>query len=45
MKSNRLGGGEARHVLVFDKGDEVVERLLAFANQEQLSAASFTGAT
>lgn len=43
MKAKRLGGGEARHVLVFDKGDEVIERLLAFARQEQLTAASFTG--
>jgi predicted DNA-binding protein with PD1-like motif len=41
MKSKRLGG-EARHVLVFDKGDEVVECLLSFARRERLTAASFT---
>jgi predicted DNA-binding protein with PD1-like motif len=43
MRSKRLGGDNVRHVLVFDKGDEVIERLLAFARQEQLTAASFTG--
>lgn len=43
MKSKRLGDGEERHVLVFDKGDEVVEQLLAFAKQEKVTAASFTG--
>jgi len=44
VKAKRIGGnGQTRHVLVFDKGDEVVEHLLAFAKQEQLTAASFTG--
>lgn len=43
MKSKRLGDGEERHVLVFDKGDEVVEQMLAFAKQEKVTAASFTG--
>jgi predicted DNA-binding protein with PD1-like motif len=43
VKSKRLGDGEERHVLVFDKGDEVVEQLLAFAKQEKVTAASFTG--
>lgn len=43
MKSKRLGGDGTRHVLVFDKGDEVVEQLLAFAEQEQVTAASFSG--
>lgn len=43
MKSKRLGGDGTRHVLVFDKGDEVVEQLLAFAKQEQVTAASFSG--
>ncbi len=43
MKSKRLGSDEARHVLVFEKGDEVIERLLAFANEGQITAASFTG--
>ncbi len=43
MKSKRLGGDGTGHVLVFDKGDEVVEQLLAFAKQEQVTAASFSG--
>lgn len=43
MKSQRLGNGDERHVLVFDKGDEVVEQLLVFAKQEKVTAASFTG--
>ena len=42
MRSKRLGGDERRYVLVFDKGDEVVESLLEFARQAHLSAASFT---
>ena len=42
MKSQRVGGDE-RHVLVFDKGDEVVEQLMAFAKRENVAAASFTG--
>lgn len=43
MKSKRLGSDHTRHVLVFDKGDEAVEELRAFATQEQLTAGSFTG--
>jgi len=43
VKSKRLGGDGTGHVLVFDKGDEVVEQLLAFAKQEQVTAASFSG--
>jgi predicted DNA-binding protein with PD1-like motif len=42
VRATRLGGEERRHVLVFDKGDEVVASLLQFAKQEQLTAASFT---
>jgi predicted DNA-binding protein with PD1-like motif len=43
VKAQRIGGnGQTTHVLVFDKGDEVVEQLLAFAQQENLTAASFT---
>ena len=42
MRSKRLSGPGARHVLVFDKGDEVVETLLRFARQEQVTAATFT---
>ena len=42
MRSRRIGEGEARYLLVFDKGDEVVRSLLEFAHQEQLTAASFT---
>ena len=42
MKAKRLGGDE-RHVLVFDKGDEVVEQLVEFAKRESVAAASFTG--
>jgi predicted DNA-binding protein with PD1-like motif len=43
MRSQRLGGGAVRHVLVFEKGDEFVEQLLAFARREKLTAGSFTG--
>lgn len=42
MRSRRIGEGEARYLLVFDKGDEVVGSLLDFAHEEQLTAASFT---
>ena len=43
MKAKRVGNnGQTTHVLVFEKGDEVVEQLRAFAQQEQLTAASFT---
>jgi predicted DNA-binding protein with PD1-like motif len=43
MRSKRLDGDRARHVLVFDKSDEVIERLLGFAVREAVTAASFTG--
>lgn len=43
MKSQRLGDRHDTHVLVFDKGDEVVDRLLALAKEERLGAASFAG--
>jgi uncharacterized protein len=42
VKSQRVGGDE-RHVLVFDNGDEVVEQLVQFAKRENVAAASFTG--
>ena len=43
MKAKRVGGnGQTTHVLVFEKGDEVVEQVRAFADQVQLTAASFT---
>jgi len=43
MKSKLLGEGESHTwVLVFDKGDEVVETLTVFATDERLSAAHFT---
>ena len=43
MRSKLLAGdGSHTWVLVFDKGDEVVETLTAFATQEHLSAAHFT---
>ena len=44
MKAQRIGGnGQTTYVLVFEKGDEVVEQLRAFAGEEQVTAASFTG--
>ncbi len=43
MRSKRLRGDGARHVLVFDKGHEVIGRLLGFATHEAVTAASFTG--
>ena len=42
MRSKRLGDEEGRYLVVFDKGDEVVESLLEFARQAQVTAASFT---
>ena len=43
MKAKRVGGnGQTTHVLVFEKGDEVVEQLRVFTQQEQLTAATFT---
>ncbi len=43
MKAKRVGNnGQTTHVLVFEKGDEVVEQLRAIAEHEQLTAASFT---
>jgi predicted DNA-binding protein with PD1-like motif len=43
VKAKRVGGnGQTTHVLVFEKGDEVVDQLRAFPQQEHLTAASFT---
>ncbi len=43
MKAKRVeGDGQSTHVLIFDKGDEVVEQLGTFAEEGQLTAASFT---
>jgi predicted DNA-binding protein with PD1-like motif len=36
-------GEETTFVLVFDKGDEPVEAITAFAREQQLGAAHFTG--
>jgi predicted DNA-binding protein with PD1-like motif len=41
MRSTSIGGGDT-HVLVFDKGDEVMEHLTAFAREYGLTAAHFT---
>jgi predicted DNA-binding protein with PD1-like motif len=41
MKSVRIGDNET-YVLVFDKGDEVVDALTRFASEQRLSAAHFT---
>lgn len=44
MKWKQLQHGELRtFAVVFDKGDEVVESLTAFAREHGLSAAQFTG--
>ena len=43
MKAKQLvGGNQATWALVFDKNDEVVEELTAFAKQENLPAGHFT---
>ena len=44
MRAKRLSAeGGTRYALIFDKGDEVIEQLLAFAREERLPSASFTG--
>ena len=44
MKSKLIHNAAQRtFALVFDPGDEVLEKLLAFAKQHRLTAASFTG--
>jgi predicted DNA-binding protein with PD1-like motif len=44
MKSKLINDAPQRtFALVFDKGDEVLENLLAFAREHGLSAAEFTG--
>ncbi|HWB61733.1 MAG TPA: PPC domain-containing DNA-binding protein [Chthoniobacteraceae bacterium] len=35
--------GEKRWALIFDKGDEIVETLTAFAKEQKLDASHFTG--
>jgi predicted DNA-binding protein with PD1-like motif len=42
MKSTAIGEGGETYVLVFDKGDEVMENLAAFASQRALTAGHFT---
>jgi predicted DNA-binding protein with PD1-like motif len=44
MKSKLINDAPQRtFAVVFDKGDEVLENLLAFAKEHDLSAAEFTG--
>ena len=44
MKSKRVAtGAETTFVLVFDKGDEPVDGIAAFAREQQLEAGHFTG--
>jgi uncharacterized protein len=44
MKSQRLAvGNETTFVLVFDKGDEALEGINAFAREQRLVAGHFTG--
>jgi uncharacterized protein len=42
MKSTSIGEGGTTHVLVFDKGDEVMENLTRFARERRLTAGHFT---
>ena len=42
VRSKRLGGEQRSDVLVFEKGDEVIESLLEFAKRERLTSGSFT---
>lgn len=42
MKSASIGDSGETHVLVFDKGDEVMENLTAFAAERELTAGHFT---
>ena len=44
MKWKQIHGGDERtFAVVFDKGDEAVEGLTAFAREQRLSASRFTG--
>jgi predicted DNA-binding protein with PD1-like motif len=43
MKSTAIGEGGETYVLVFDKGDEVMENLAAFASERELTARAFHG--
>ena len=42
MKSTSIGERGESHVLVFDKGDEVMAGLLRFASEQEITAAHFT---
>jgi uncharacterized protein len=42
MRSTPIGERGATHVLVFDKGDEVMEHLTCFASEHGISAGHFT---
>jgi uncharacterized protein len=42
MRSTSIGERGETHVLVFDKGDEVMEALTRFASEEGLTAGHFT---
>jgi predicted DNA-binding protein with PD1-like motif len=42
MKSTAIGEGGETYVLVFDKGDEVMENLAEFASERELTAGHFT---
>jgi uncharacterized protein len=42
MKSTAIGESGTTYVLVFDKGDEVMESLTRFASEQQLTAGHFT---
>jgi predicted DNA-binding protein with PD1-like motif len=42
MKSTAIGEGGETYVLIFDKGDEVMENLAAFASERALTAGHFT---
>ena len=42
MRSSSIGERGETHVLVFDKGDEVMENLTAFASERKLTAGHFT---
>lgn len=42
MRSTSIGEQGETHVLVFDKGDEVMENLVGFASERELTAGHFT---
>jgi predicted DNA-binding protein with PD1-like motif len=42
VKSTSIGERGESHVLVFDKGDEVMAGLLRFASEQEITAAHFT---